>query len=110
MLATKTYEVRINRNPDGTFWLGLVSPRNDAVDGLSGKPFLRKVIQRLPAAIRPKPQRYGFVVKIDENGTVLETLQDPSGAYALTTGAIEGPDGKLYISSLTEPDLGVLER
>ena len=71
---------------------------------------MRKIIQRLPPAIRPKPQRYGFLVRINENGDVLETLQDPSGAYALVTGAIEGSDGKLYISSLTEPDLAVLDR
>ncbi|PIE13385.1 MAG: strictosidine synthase [Rhodobacterales bacterium] len=98
----------INRNPDGTFWVGLVSPRSDAMDVLASKPFLRKVVQRLPAEARPKPKRYGFVIRIDDTGKVLETMQDPSGAYALTTGMIEGPDGRLYVSSLTEPDLGVL--
>ncbi len=99
----------INRNSDGTFWLGLVSPRSDVADGLSGKPFMRKIIMRLPAAMRPAPQRYGFVVKIDETGSVLETLQDPAGQYALTTGLIEGAEGVQYITSLTEPDLGVLK-
>lgn len=98
----------INRNPDGTFWVGLVSPRSPAADALAGKPFLRKVVQRLPASIRPKPKRYGFVLRIDEDGKVLETMQDPSGAYALTTGMIEAADGRRYVSSLTEPDLGVL--
>lgn len=100
----------IKREPDGTFWFGLVSPRSDPVDKLSENPFIRKIIQRLPAAIQPKPQRYGFLVRIDEDGNVLETLQDPSGAYALVTGALTGPDGKLYISSLTEPELAVLDR
>jgi len=99
----------INRNADGTFWLGLVSPRSAAVEFLSSRPFLRKLVQRLPAFLRPKPQRYGFVMRIDENGTVLETLQDPSGAYALTTGLVEGRNGIRYITSLTEPDLGVLK-
>ena len=59
--------------------------------------------------MRPKPQRYGFVLRIDEAGNVLETLQDPSGAYALTTGLIEGADGTRYITSVTEPDLGVID-
>ena len=98
----------INRNADGTFWVGLVSPRSPAVEFLSGHPFLRKVVQRLPAFMRPKPLRYGLVVRIDEEGNVLETIQDPSGAYALTTGLIESKDGTRYISSLTEPDIGVL--
>ncbi len=99
----------INRNADGTFWIGLASPRSAAMDFLSGRPFLRKVVQRLPAFMRPKPQRYGFVLRIDEAGNVLETLQDPSGAYALTTGLIEGADGTRYITSVTEPDLGVID-
>lgn len=72
----------LNRAGDGSFWLGLVSPRSGIVDALSDKPFLRKVIQRLPAAIRPKAQRYGFVVRIDGDGVVLETLQGPQGFYA----------------------------
>jgi hypothetical protein len=100
----------INRNADGTFWFGLVSPRSEVADGLSNKPFMRKIIMRLPAFMRPAAQRYGFVVKIDEDGNVLETLQGPSGQYALTTGLIEGPDGARFITSLTEPDLGVLEK
>jgi hypothetical protein len=40
----------------------------------------------------------------------LETLQDPSGAYALTKGLIEGRDGDHYVTSLVAPDLGVLEK
>ena len=100
----------IKRESDGTFWFGLVSPRSEPVDNLSESPFIRKIIQRLPSAIQPKPQRYGFLVRIDEDGNVLETLQDPSGDYALVTGALTGPDGKLYVSSLTEPDLAVLDR
>ncbi|NRB04858.1 MAG: SMP-30/gluconolactonase/LRE family protein [Rhodobacteraceae bacterium] len=99
----------INRAPDGTFWVGLVSPRNAPMDALSGSPNLRKMVQRLPASMRPAAQRYGFVLQIDETGNVLQTLQDPSGAYALTTGLIEAPDGTRYISSLTEPDLGVMD-
>lgn len=99
----------LNRVGDGSFWLGLVSPRSGIVDALSDKPFMRKVIQRLPASIRPKAQRYGFVVRIDGNGTVLETIQAPQGFYALTTGATPGPNGELVITSLTEPRLGYLE-
>lgn len=99
----------INPAQDGGFWVGLVSPRNDLVDNISDKPFLRKMIMRLPEVVRPKPERYGFVIKIDENGNVLENMQDPAGSYALTTGAITAADGTVYISSLTEPKLGVLK-
>ena len=99
----------INRNSDGTFWLGLASPRSGAADALSNQPFLRKVVMRLPAFMRPAAQRYGFVVKINEDGKVLQTLQDASGNYALTTGLIEYNDGTLFVTSLTEQDLGIIE-
>lgn len=99
----------INNAPDGTFWLGLVSPRNAIMDKLSGAPSLRRVIMRLPDAMKPAPTRYGFILRIDADGRVLETLQDPTGNYALTTGAITLPDGHLAVTSLTEPVLGLLK-
>lgn len=98
----------INNAEDGTFWIGLVSPRNDIMDKLSDKPFMRRVVMRLPDALKPAPTRYGFILKMDESGAVIETLQDPSGAYALTTGAVNLADGRIVVTSLTEPRLGIL--
>ncbi|MEM6946678.1 MAG: SMP-30/gluconolactonase/LRE family protein [Pseudomonadota bacterium] len=98
----------VNDNPDGTYWAGLVSPRNDAIDGLSGAPFLRKVVMRLPSAFSPAPTRYGFIMRLDARGRVLETLQDPDGVFASTTGAITLPDGHIIVSSLTDPRIGIL--
>ena len=69
----------INRNADGTFWLGLVSPRSPSVDALAGKPFVRKIVPRLPAAFRPKPLRYGFVVRIDGDGNGAGNPARPGG-------------------------------
>ena len=92
------------RSPTGGYWLGFASPRSKALDALSGSPFLRKVVQRLPAFMRPKSQEYGHVIKLSENGQVLQSLQDPSGSYPLTTGVLETSDF-LYISSLTADKL-----
>lgn len=98
----------INNAPDGTFWIGLVSPRNAIMDKLADKPFWRRVIMRLPEALKPAPTRHGFVLRMDADGRVIETLQDPSGNYALTTGAVTLPDGRIAVTSLTEPRLGIL--
>ncbi|MGJ8597910.1 SMP-30/gluconolactonase/LRE family protein [Sulfitobacter sp.] len=98
----------INNAADGTFWVGLVSPRNAIMDKLSKTPSLRRVIMRLPDAMKPAPTRYGFVLRMDAEGNVLETLQDPEGNYALTTGAVTLPDGRIVVTSLTEPVLGLL--
>ena len=93
------------RSPEGGYWLGLASPRSEALDSLSDSAFLRKVVQRLPAFLRPQAQDYGHVVKIDETGTVLHSLQDPLGNYPMTTGVLETPN-YLYISSLTASSIG----
>lgn len=100
-----------NLNPagDGTFWLGLASPRNVLMDRLSDWPLARRAVMRLPDALRPAPTRYGFIARIDGAGEILETLQDPDGTYALTTGAVTTVDGRTVVTSLTEPRLGVLE-
>jgi hypothetical protein len=89
--------------------VALVSPRNPLVDNLSGKPFLRKMIQRMPAFLRPKAVPYGHIIAIDGNGKVLEDLQDPDGAYPINTSVTETAD-YLYIGSLVTPVLGRLSK
>ena len=91
---------------NGLYWLGLVSPRSAALDALSEFPTLRKVVQRLPAFMRPQAQHFGHVVAIDDSGNVVHNLQDPLGMYGQTTGALE-VGGKLYVSSLHETALAI---
>jgi hypothetical protein len=94
---------------DGRFWVALVSPRNPLVDKLSGNPFMRKVIQRMPAFLRPKAVAYGHIIAIDGDGKVLEDLQDPNGSYPINTSVTETED-YLYIGSLVTPVLGRLKK
>lgn len=100
----------IDRADDGTFWLGIAAPRSFILDRLSDRPFLRKVLARLPRALRPHAARYGFLVHFDEDGNVLETLQDPSGRIAYATGAVEGPENLLFVTSLVGGEISVLPR
>jgi sugar lactone lactonase YvrE len=99
----------ISAGENGRFWVALVSPRNPVVDGLSGSPFLRKVIQRLPAFLRPKPVLYGHVIAVDAQGKVVADLQDPSGAYPINTSVTETVD-YLYIGSLVAPEIARLPK
>lgn len=91
----------INRAPGGNFYVGFVSKRSAFLDDYSDSPFWRKLAWRLPAALQPKAENYGFVIEIDGNGNVIQTWQDPKGAYPATTGAHAAADGYLYITSLT---------
>jgi sugar lactone lactonase YvrE len=90
---------------DGRFWLGLVTPRNPAVDKLARSPRLRAMVWRLPKALRPKPSLYGHVVAIDGDGRVLASLQDPAGRFSLTTHAKETEEW-LYVGSLEAGAMG----
>jgi sugar lactone lactonase YvrE len=103
------YPDNLMRGRDGRIWVGLFKPRNSAADRFADRPFLRKVLLRLPRSFVPLGKSYGHVFAIDENGGVLEDLQDPSGAYPEATGATETAD-RIYIHSLHAHAIGWLPR
>lgn len=94
---------------EGRFWLGFTSPRIALLDALADKPFVRKVVQRLPTFVRPAAKYYGHVLAISGDGEVLVNLQDPDAVYPLTTGVSE-TDDYLYVSSLVAPTLARIKR
>lgn len=89
----------INNGLSGKFWVGLVAPRNKLLDKLSDKPWLRKLVQRLPAAVRPRAVPSSHVIAIDGNGQVLMNLQDPTARLPALTGVYESREA-LWLSSL----------
>ena len=99
----------ISTGHDGRYWLALVSPRNPLLDKLADKPFMRKVIQRMPAFMRPQAIAYGHIIAIDANGKVVQDLQDPAGSYPINTSVTETKN-HLYIGSLVAPALGRIEK
>ncbi len=103
------YPDNLMRGRDGRIWVGLFKPRNPAADSLAQRPFLRKVLLRLPRSFIPLGKSYGHVFAINEEGRVTEDFQDPSGAYPETTSATETAD-RLYIHSLHAHAIGWLPR
>lgn len=99
------YPDNVMRGRDGRIWVGLFRPRNPAADGLSDRPFIRKILLRVPRSILPVGGPYGHVFAFDEGGRIVEDWQDPTGAYPETTGATEVGD-RLYIHSLNAPTIG----
>ncbi len=101
-----------NINPDaaGGYFVGLPSPRSPAIDSLSEKPLLRKILYRIPGfqkLARPKP--YSFLLRLGSDGKVLQSWQDPQGGFQDVTGAVRGADGRIFVSSLTENRIAVIE-
>lgn len=114
--AAGTSEVLIDNLPgfpdglatgtNGIFWVTIVSPRDALADTvLFPKPFVRKIVRRLPPALMPAPKNYGFVLGIDEAGTVVFNLQDPTGTFGQVTNVLEY-NGTLLMGSLSEDAVG----
>jgi len=99
----------ISTGHHGRYWVAFVSPRNPLLDKLAGKPFMRKLIQRMPAFMRPQAIAYGHIIAIDDSGKVAEDLQDPDGTFPINTSVTE-TDKYLYIGSLVAPVLGRIEK
>ena len=103
------YPDNVVRGLDGKIWVGLVKPRNADADKLSDKPFLRKLIMRLPRAMWPLPKDQGHVFAFTEDGKVVADLQDSTGVYPETTSVTETPD-RLYVQSLHGKTLAWMPR
>ena len=97
------------RGVDGKIWLGFPASRDPALDALSDKPFLRKLVFRLPGFLLPPRQPYGHAIAFTEDGKVVADLQDPTGAFPRVTGITETAD-RLYVHTLNHNGLGWLPR
>jgi len=89
----------IKNGLNGRFWIGFAAPRNALLDQLSDKPLLRKIVQRLPATLRPQAEPLSHVIAINENGEVLMNLYDQSARFPTLTGVVE-TRRSLYLTTL----------
>jgi sugar lactone lactonase YvrE len=103
------YPDNLMRGLDGKIWLGFAKPRNPDLEKVADKPFVLKLILRLPRSMWPIPKTYGHVMAFTEDGKVVADLQDPSGAYPETTAVTETPE-RLYVQSLHAKGLGWLAK
>jgi sugar lactone lactonase YvrE len=88
------------------FWVGLASPRDASLDAIAGLPFVRKMIARLPKALRPAPKRHAMAVAIRGDGTLLGYVDDARAtSYSPLTTVVAGA-GHLYLGSLSHAGIG----
>jgi sugar lactone lactonase YvrE len=96
----------ISTGENGIYWLAIYAPRDAILDWAGPKPWLRKVMHRLPASLQPKPRRHPFVLGLDASGKVVHNLQDADGVEFSQTTSAEQVGDWLYIGSLTEAKWG----
>jgi hypothetical protein len=94
------YPDNLSHNGRGLFWVALAAPRVDALDRLAGRPWLRTVLFRLPAALtRVTPPPVAWVLGMDAQGRVRLHLREVAGGYTNVTSVHEH-DGSLWLGSL----------
>jgi len=96
----------ISSNGRNTFWLAIVNRRDATLDTLLRRPFLRKVVIRLPNFMQPAIKRYAFVLALDTNGKVVRNLQDPSPQCFAQIANVLEHKGNLYFGSIGENAIG----
>jgi sugar lactone lactonase YvrE len=89
----------IKTGHNGRFWLGFAAPRNALLDRLADKPWLRKVVQRLPAALRPQAVPASHVIAFNSDGEILMNMHDPDARFPTLTGVLE-TSRALYLTTL----------
>lgn len=99
----------ISSNRKGNFWLALYTVRNPMMDLVHPYPLLKNMLSRLPEALWPIPEAYGFVLKLDEQGNILESLQDTDGSHLFAVTSAQEHKEKLYLGSLDNNRIGVLD-
>ena len=93
-------------NGKDRIWVAIYAPRLPDLDRMLPYPTARKIIQRLPESIHPKPKIQAFALGLDLDGKVVENLQyDGPGAFGPIT-SVEQSGEWLYFGSLSHPAFG----
>lgn len=96
----------ISSNGKGKFWLALFTVRNNVIDEIHPISFVKSLISKLPKVFWPKPQPYGLVVSLDEQGNITQSMHDPSGDYYKEVTSANEYNGHLYLGSLHNDRIG----
>lgn len=96
----------ITSNGKGTFWLALFTVRNDVLDSLHPYPFLKAQMSKLPKSLWPKPEPYGLVLAMNEQGDITQSLHEPTGQHLKEITSAREYNGYLYLGSLHNDRIG----
>jgi sugar lactone lactonase YvrE len=106
--ALPGYPDGIARGSNGRFWVAIFAPRVASASWLGPRPWLKKVVSRLPRAMWPAPIPYGCLIALDAQGKTVASLQDPDGSRVRSITSVEEHGGWLYFGTLEEPTIARL--
>jgi sugar lactone lactonase YvrE len=105
------YPDNITRTPDGHFLVGLSLERVPGLDKQRPRPWMVKVLYRLPAFMKPKAQYPGYLLEFDATGRLLRFAADQrDGKTAqVTSGTVIARDDdggtEVVVGSLLVPSV-----
>ena len=93
------YPAHISHTADGRYWVALMGPRLAALEAAAQRPWLARMLLRLPAWLRPQLKPRLLAVAIDDQGRILQTIDQPAGGgHAPITSVIEHDSQLLFAS------------
>uniref|UniRef100_A0A0C9S694 TSA: Wollemia nobilis Ref_Wollemi_Transcript_15323_1461 transcribed RNA sequence n=1 Tax=Wollemia nobilis TaxID=56998 RepID=A0A0C9S694_9CONI len=103
----------VRRNAQGDFWVALHSRRNLPTSLALSYPWLRWVLFKLP--LSTKQLYYIFTggiqqaiaIRLDENGNILEVLEDQQGSTVKLISEVEERNGQLWMGSVMVPSVAL---
>lgn len=93
----------------GTFWVALPTPRKADADFLHRHPWLKAQLAKLPRFMWPKAIPYGLAIALDEQGNIVRSLHDTSGAHLRMVTSVKPVGDQLYLGSLDNDRIGRLD-
>lgn len=96
------YPDNVDVHDDGTYWIAVPALRVSLLDRIHRHPWLVRQFGRLPQWVveHVSPEPYGLVLRVDGEGSVVESLHDPTGEVFYVTSATPH-QGALYLGTLT---------
>ena len=90
----------VSTAPDGSYWVAMFGPRTEDLDALHSAPWLKNVFSKMPDWALSEPPKYGFVVRLDTSGEVVESLHAPDGRQFCQVTSAEQFGDRLYLGTL----------
>lgn len=97
-------------NHNGEFWVAIPTIRNELLDTIHPHPWLKNLVAALPKSLSPKPQPYGLIIGINEEGKITRSLHDPSGATVSQVTSVRDFGDVLVMGNLEQRYLASLPR
>lgn len=96
----------VSSNRQGTFWVAMFTVRNPRMDRMHPRPFVKKLVSKMPRWLWPQPAPYGLVLAINEQGEIVRSLHEPDGAHLREITSVQEHEGDLYFGSLSNDRIG----